>query len=179
VQHAKRLPELVAKIYCHAQDDHRGHPSAGPPEPGRAPYQKQTQGAKGRHGEHHDPHRPIVPLQEAALAVAAVATVVVNRIQGMRAAPAMLGVVHEPYPAVRSQVSLIMSVPMSQWEPGQATYLELNPVPTGEHFALGNGVDFPESTPRLANLIGMLGVEHEPAGQAHPGTLLGQSAERL
>jgi hypothetical protein len=104
VQDAKHLPESVAKIHRDAQDQHRRDPSAGSAESWRAPYQEQAEGTQRRDREYHDPHRLIVPLQEASLTIPAVAAVTVSRIQGMLTAPAMLGVVHEAYPEVRSQI---------------------------------------------------------------------------
>ena len=109
MQDAKHLPELVAQIHSHAHDEHRRNPSAGSAESWRAPHQEKAQGTHRGDGQHHDPHRPIVPLKEAALTVATVAAVVVSRIQGMLTASAMLDVVHEAYPEVRSQIySLLM-----------------------------------------------------------------------
>jgi hypothetical protein len=44
-------------------------------------------------------------------------------------------------------------------------YLEFNPLATGEDLDLRDRMDFPESAPRLADLIGMLGIKHGSATQ--------------
>jgi hypothetical protein len=56
----------------------------------------------------------------------------------------------------------------------EARQLECNPLAAGEDLDLNGGVDFLESAPRLADLIGIVGVTHEPPGQAHLGLLVGQ-----
>jgi hypothetical protein len=40
-------------------------------------------------------------------------------------------------------------------------------------------MDFPESALRLPNLLGMVMIQHQPAGNPYLGALLGMLSERL
>jgi hypothetical protein len=56
---------------------------------------------------------------------------------------------------------------------------QLNPLTTREDLNLGDGVNFPKPASCLANLVRMIGVEHQSPGNPDFGALLGKAAASL
>jgi hypothetical protein len=56
---------------------------------------------------------------------------------------------------------------------------QLNPSAAGEDLNPGDRVNFPKPTSCLANLVGMVRIEHQPSRNPDFGALLGKAAEGL